>query len=75
MLEPVLRGRENLEHGDTLHKLDWVLATWEVMMILRDNIKQKQWTKAEKALVWVISVFTFIGSLRIHELLNTLTTE
>ena len=45
------------------------------MTTLRDHLKQKQWKKVEKALLWGVSVFAFIGSFRIHELLAIKTTE
>ena len=44
-LEMVLKDGENLKHGDITDKPSQVPVTWEVIKTLRDNLKQRQWTK------------------------------
>ena len=54
-----------------LGKGNRVAITIDHLKIIKNNIKvRKNWTLSKKRLVWLVCVWAFTGSFRIHELLS-----
>lgn len=70
----VIRGQENIDatakrNGSNKGRLPVTMA---LMKILKDKIRNQNWVKQKKFLIWAVATLAFHGGFRIHELLARL---
>ena len=65
VVEEVIGGAKNRELGEVR-----VAMTPELMREFKTCLKGEKLGQLDKRLIWVVAIFAFWGSLRIHEILS-----